>query len=1694
MKQRDFQRISRIVQMLSNMVLIMALLLPAFLSSYFPTGQTVKASGGHSHGRFGHITWEYKVGDPPNTARITFVGGFRRNGFTCSNPVTGASVPCSVADGLPGVGDIVSEFIGGTQINNFGDGTSTPILYFKVFSVNIPGNWLMARALQPGSATQEYISHTYAGPGPYTLVSASCCRTEALVFPNAHINNAGLSYRYETIIDFSTRSSPISLLPPIVDCPRESICTFRVAAVDPDAGDPEAPANLQWRPATATEMGGTDLSSMPPGASINPDNGEYTWDTRGAALGPDGYNTLYSTQIVIEDRVLLQNGNLGNLKSRVAVDFFIRIVDLPGPPSDLIAVPVRWCGLIGSPSVDTPGQYSNYNSLEEILDQRLIDLSHRIYGPEAQITFFPAPREAGYPTFEGPRPGGDFDVPNAGTDSRKAINRCRQEWQATDPDAEGLIAINLNRFVAAGTDSNQYWGYSLTPDKRRDVGHQLSSAATIIDNGYFVSPPAPSNNGTGVQDARQKWLGHEVAHALTLVHLAEIDPDGIVVNDPANNIMLDQGNGSTAAYQLEPAQREVVRTQAILIPGARQIGAPPPPGGGTRADAILDTPAGQGFVDLDITGLAMNSAQSETNLTVSTFDLFPSNAAGLSYYFAVDLDNQATTGGSPSVIGAPYTTQGMDLVGLVQVNVVNNVAQGTPTLWKYQNGQFVQLSDPRIRASVDTQFGNGGSELQTGGNTPTPVAQIIQLILPNDLRGPIATSVRVATIAKNPATNTVDSVEGPMNLAPPTYPSCQVAPDGALLGSTVHITASNLLANRLFNVYLGGQTVASGTTDASGNAALDANIPTNVITGTQIVSVHVVGTGVSAFCPVQLWSTPKFNSPPSPADGTAFTINVGQTLQIPIQASDPDTEAGDVVTLDAIGLPAGANFPVSGPANPASATFAWTPTIDQVGSYVVIFTARDSLELSSPPLSVTITVQPAPLACTPSNAYGSLQSGGAKFASLTASNATNFQGLPLYFVPNWGQEHQMVRFQARGMGGNLFFSPSEVVLSLPNPDKAPAQDTGEQIRYDLHAANVVRIHYQGANKNPEIVPLEQLSGVVNILKGSNPAQWQPNLPTYSGIAYREIYPGIELRYEGTNGQLKSTFYVAPGADPSVIGWRYKGASAVNIDGSGNLAIGLPEPAGAGTVLTEQAPIAWQEVNGKRVAVAVRYALSKNDKAGFVFPNGYDPALPLVIDPTLSYSTYLGGTTTDQGEAITLDADCNIYITGVTYSTNFPTASPMQTNQPLGDVFVTKLNPAGDTLLHSTYIGGSGGEHAWDIALDSQGRITIVGETESSNFPRVNAYDTTYGGGTCPDDVCDDVFVAQLLADGSALRYSTYMGGNKDDEGLSLVVGPDDMIYVAGWTGSTGFPKKNAYDSTFGGGTCDGQPCEDAFVAKINPAAAGTSSLLYSTFLGGNNYDRGTSIALDDTGHVYVTGFTRSTNYPTLGAYQSVLADNSDIFVTKLDPALVGTASLLYSTYFGGTGSDHAYGIALNGANQVYLTGWTRSADLPLANAFDSSFGGGTCGTTPCFDAYLTHLDIGSNTLVSSSYLGGTNEELGADITLDNSGSVYVTGYTRSTNFPTVAAIQPVKGTDSCNAPPCADAFVAKVDPTGSSLIYSTYLGGGDEDYGSMVVVDGLGGAYIVGYTFSSNFPTTPGSFPYVGGSSYADAFVVKIED
>ncbi|HZD55995.1 MAG TPA: SBBP repeat-containing protein, partial [Anaerolineales bacterium] len=541
-------------------------------------------------------------------------------------------------------------------------------------------------------------------------------------------------------------------------------------------------------------------------------------------------------------------------------------------------------------------------------------------------------------------------------------------------------------------------------------------------------------------------------------------------------------------------------------------------------------------------------------------------------------------------------------------------------------------------------------------------------------------------------------------------------------------------------------------------------------------------------------------------------------------------------------------------------------------------------------LSTVFTVNPG-VTCDPSNSYVSSQGSSPlmSLASFASDSMTDFQRLPLSFVPNQGQTDKAVRFQAKGLSGGLFFTPGEVSLSLPNPLKVPAEndEEREEVRFDLLPPSVVRVHYQGANPKPEIAATDALPGVVNYLTGQDPAKWHTNLPTYAGIAYRELYPGIELQYQGTDGVLKSSFHVAPGADPAAIRWRYTGATGVSVDESGNLVANLPAPVEGrdGITLIERAPTAWQEVDERRTIVAVEYSLNLDGSIGFLLHNGYDPALPLVIDPELTYGTYLGGGHADEGMAITLDAECNAYVAGSTHSNNFPTVNPVQGNQNGYDVFVSKLNAAGDTLLYSTYIGGNESEHGYDLALDDAGRIVVAGETESADYPVVNPYQATFGGGTCGDEPCDDFFVTQLSADGSAILYSTFLGGNAEDDGLGVAVDASGYIYTVGVVESSGMPVMNPYQAAKSAG-------EDAYIAVLDPAQSGSASLLYASYLGGDDTDTAYRVRVSSSGHAYVVGYTKSDDFPTLNPYQASRAGNRDVFVAKVDPIAGGSASLL----------------------------------------------------------------------------------------------------------------------------------------------------------------------------------------------------------
>ena len=460
-----------------------------------------------------------------------------------------------------------------------------------------------------------------------------------------------------------------------------------------------------------------------------------------------------------------------------------------------------------------------------------------------------------------------------------------------------------------------------------------------------------------------------------------------------------------------------------------------------------------------------------------------------------------------------------------------------------------------------------------------------------------------------------------------------------------------------------------------------------------------------------------------------------------------------------------------------------------------------------------------------------------------------------------------------------------------------------------------------------------------------------------------------------------------------------------------------------------------------------YVLKGDNRVSFEVAS-YDPGKTLVIDPVLVYSTYLGG---DAGSGIAVDPSGNAYVTGSTSSSNFPTANPFQAVYGgFTDAYVAKLNPDGSALVYSTYLGGRDSDYGYGIAVDSAGNAYVTGYTESTDFPTAHALQDFRAGEL-------DAFVAKLTPDGSALVYSTYLGGYggmfEQSYGYGIAVDASGNAYVTGQTGSPSFPTASPLQAVFGGYL-------DAFVAKLNPTG---SALVYSTYLGGSDYDNGYGIAVDSAGNAYVTGGTVSTDFPTANPLQAVLGGGQDVFVAKLNPT--GSA-LVYSTYLGGSDFDRGFGIAADSSGNAYVTGQTNSVDFPTANALQPVYGGG-----PAFDpiemggdVFVAKLNPTGSALAYSTYLGGSNGDEGYGIAVDSAGNAYVTGVTLSTDFPTASPLQAVLWGPN-------DSFVAKLNPTGSALAYSTYLGGSGSESGSGIAVDSTGNAYVTGGTASTNFPT-----------------------
>jgi hypothetical protein len=666
-----------------------------------------------------------------------------------------------------------------------------------------------------------------------------------------------------------------------------------------------------------------------------------------------------------------------------------------------------------------------------------------------------------------------------------------------------------------------------------------------------------------------------------------------------------------------------------------------------------------------------------------------------------------------------------------------------------------------------------------------------------------------------------------------------------------------------------------------------------------------------------------------------------------------------------------------------------------------------------------------------------------------------YRKLPLTFEENRGQVDRKVKFLSRGSGYTLLLSPTEAVLSL-SAQRSKSEDRRDvrtmQPRPSRTRSTALRMKLVGANPSAQVAGLEELPGKINYVIGSDPEKWRTNIATYARVKYREVYPGIDLVYYGNQRQLEYDWILSAGAKPEAIRFAVEGASRITVDSTGDLVLTV-----AGGEVRLHKPVVYQETDGVRKEVAGGYVPSGNQEVGFRIAE-YDTARPLVIDPVLSYSTYLGNDTDNDVNAIAIDSSGNVYLTG--------TIRPALGNE---HVFVAKLNASG-ALIYFTHYGGNGGDFGGHIAVDSSGNAYVTGTTTSTDFPTANPFQPAFGGGST------DTFVTKFNSSGSAMFYSTYLGGTSSDSDGGIVVDSSGNAYVMGYTTSINFPTANPFDATYGGGLCGGfpfpsYPCRDVFVTKFNPSG---SALVYSTYLGGSSDDVGTGgIAVDPSGNVYMTGYTQSTNFPTANPLQPAYAGSTDAFVTKFNSS---ASALVYSTYLGGSKDEIGYGIAVDSSGNAYVTGYTNSNNFPTANPVQPAKASGS-------DAFVTKVNPVGSALLYSSYHGGSDSDHGTGIAVDSSGSAYVTGHTTSTDFPLANPLQPAHGGGY-------DVLVTKFNPSGSVLLYSSYLGGSGSDQGRGIAVDSSNNVYVTGETNSTNFPTANPIQPANGGGY--DAFLTKI--
>ncbi len=722
--------------------------------------------------------------------------------------------------------------------------------------------------------------------------------------------------------------------------------------------------------------------------------------------------------------------------------------------------------------------------------------------------------------------------------------------------------------------------------------------------------------------------------------------------------------------------------------------------------------------------------------------------------------------------------------------------------------------------------------------------------------------------------------------------------------------------------------------------------------------------------------------------------------------------------------------------------------------------------------------------CGYANELG-LYFGGVLGCAFSGNSIAKPEGKGVRFEPNVGQADPGYSFVASGRSQAVLLSPTEAVFQLPGSKKTQART--------VHASLV------GASNGAAPKAEQPLSGRVNYLIGPDPQKWHTDIPTFEGVRFTGVYPGIDVAYHGNRGDLETDFVVQPGADPEAIRIRFDGADAVNLAKDESL-----EARADQRTLSWKKPTLYQvSASGATNQVEGHFKMVGDGLVGFEV-GVYDLKRPLVIDPVLTYATYFGTAYGDGAARVVADASGNAYIVGSTDGPQFPSTPGSffsSVNGAQGNILVAKVSSDGKSMVYETHIGGSNGDLGWGIAIDPTGNVYLTGQTASADFPVVPASNnlTTKN----PSDP-GNIFVLKLNSAGNALVYSMIMGGTNLDGGSSIGVDSSGNAYVVGETISTDLQLVNPIQTTLPTGSF-GSDSAGLFVAKVSPDG---TKLLYSTYFGGNGDNAVTSLAVDGAGNAYFTGYTTSFSFPvTQGAFQTTFGGTGgqtysifaagDAFVVKLSP----TGQKVYATYLGGSKDDLGMGIAVDAKGNAYVGGATLSADFPVQNAFQAAnHGAGGDTYARGGDGFIAELDPTGSHLLFASYVGGSADDRVLGIALDSSGNMYLAGHTISTDFPTSG--QPAQSSyagDNSTVFRSGDAFLTEVSASSHTITFSTYLGGSSGDWAGGVAIDGTGGIIVAGGTSSTNFPTTSGTYQakFGGtdtqfvGTPIGDAFIAK---